>query len=96
MNTFSTGAFNICCKLLQQGEPVHNCAHSLMEAATLTGESLPLTSEEQWYLERILYDGYFPFEAMTARKCGMMGSAVFVELLLFLRAETAMQRIAPL
>ena len=64
---FSTGAFNICCKLfvsldilfemrshVQQGEPVHNCAHSLMEAATLTGESLPLTSEEQWYLERML------------------------------------------
>ena len=51
---------------VQQGEPVHNCAHSLMEAASLTGESLPLTSQEQWYLERMLYDGYFAFEAMTA------------------------------
>ena len=53
---------------IQQGEPVHNCAHSLMEAASLTGERLPLTSQEQWYLERMLYDGYFAFEAMTARK----------------------------
>ena len=53
---------------IQQGEPVHNCAHSLMEAAPLTGERLPLTSQEQWYLERMLYDGYFAFEAMTARK----------------------------
>ena len=92
-----TGAFNICCKLfvsldilfemrshIQQGEPVHNCAHSLMEAASLTGERLPLTSQEQWYLERMLYDGYFAFEAMTARKwddgvCGICGIAPVFE-----------------
>lgn len=69
---------------VQQGEPVHNCAHSLMEAASLTGESLPLTSQEQWYLERMLYDGYFAFEAMTARKwddgvCGICGIAPVFE-----------------
>lgn len=69
---------------VQQGEPVHNCAHSLMEAASLTGERLPLTSQEQWYLERMLYDGYFAFEAMTARKwddgvCGICGIAPVFE-----------------
>ena len=55
-----------------------------MEAVSLTGERLPLTSQEQWYLERMLYDGYFAFEAMTARKwddgvCGICGIAPVFE-----------------
>ena len=64
---------------------MHNCAYSLMEAALLTGESLPLTSEEQWFLERMLYDDYFAFEAMTARKwhggiCGICKTAPVFEI----------------
>ena len=51
-----------------------------MEAASLSGESLPLTSEERWYLEIKLYDGYFAFEAMIAQNwddgvCGICGIA---------------------
>jgi len=69
---------------VQQGEAVRNSAHSLMEAASLSGESLPLTSQEQRYLERKLYDGYFAFEAMTARNwddgvCGICGIAPVFE-----------------
>ena len=64
---------------------MHNCAYSLMEAALLTGESLPLTSEEQWFLERMLYDDYFAFEAMTAQKwhggiCGICETAPVFEI----------------
>ena len=48
---------------IQQGEPVLNYTHSVIEAASLSGESVLLSAEEQWYIERKLYDGYFAFDS---------------------------------
>ena len=69
---------------VEQGEAVHNCAHSIIEASSFCGESLPLTEQERWYIERKLYDGYFAFEALTARDwdqgvCGICGCAPVFE-----------------
>lgn len=65
---------------IQQGEPVHNCAHSVIQGSTYScGVKIPLNEQELWYLERILYNGYFAFEALTRRDwnhsiCGICGS----------------------
>ena len=69
---------------IQQGEPVLNYTHSVIEAAPLSGESVLLSAEEQWYIERKLYDGYFAFEALTNRDwnqavCGICGIAPVFE-----------------
>lgn len=66
---------------IQQGEPVHNCAHSVIQGSTYScGEKMPLNEQELWYLERILYNGYFAFETLTRRDwnhsiCGICGIA---------------------
>ena len=42
-----------------------NTCHSYIEAAGLSGEQLRLSFHEQEYMERMLYDGYFAFEALS-------------------------------
>ena len=56
----------------------------MMDSAALSGDRLPLTEEERWYIERKLYDGYYAFEALTDRDwnqgiCGICGIAPLFE-----------------
>ncbi len=69
---------------VQRGEPVHNCAHAVITGSLLYGKSVSLSEQEQWYLERKLYDGYYAFKALTERDwndgiCGICGVAPIFE-----------------
>lgn len=91
------GIFNISNKLfvtldilydmrnhVEKGEPPGNSAHAVIRSCCLSGSKIQLSGEELRYLEQKLYDGYFAFEAMTARDwneaiCGVCGVAPVFE-----------------
>ena len=93
----NSGIFNVSNKLfvaldvfydmrhhVMQGEPPGNCAHSVLQSSSLGRDSVQLVPQELRYLEQKLYDGYFAFEAMTARDwnagiCGICGIAPIFE-----------------
>ncbi len=91
------GVFNICNKVfitldvllgmrshIRQGEPVTNCAHAVVEAATVSGDTPILSEQEISYIEQKVYDGYFAFEALSDHQwneavCGICGVAPVFE-----------------
>jgi len=52
---------------VKQGEPPGNCVQSVLQSRCLGRDAMQLDLQELRYLEQKLYDGYFAFEAMTAR-----------------------------
>ena len=66
------------------GEPPGNCVHSVLQTSCLGRGAVQLPIQELRYIEQKLYDGYFAFEAITARDwnagiCGICGIAPIFE-----------------